>query len=156
MGFNRNLFWLSGFVIFLFSMIIVHYTTPPFPTANTAIISPEEYSFNFHQLGGIFRKIIKLSGAQDFVSLLTSIGRWKHHHRRRRHTHKCDNTKWANSTLIPDYNVTLVFTVDLYGCANFTSVQEAVDAVPESSNDTTLIIIDSGTFRSFLFLSFFS
>ncbi|XP_027349166.1 probable pectinesterase 15 [Abrus precatorius] len=140
MRFNRTLFWLSGFVIFFFSIIIVHYTTPPSFTATTAI-SPQR-SFSFHL--GIFSKIIKLSGAQDFVSLLTSIA-WRHHHRRR-HKGKCDKAKWA-SKLIQDYNVTLVFTVDLKGCGNFSSVQKAVDAVPESSCDTTLIIVDSGTYR---------
>ncbi|CAL0309910.1 unnamed protein product [Lupinus luteus] len=37
--------------------------------------------------------------------------------------------------------------VDLHGCGNFSSVQKAVDAVPESSSNTTLIIIDYGTYR---------
>ncbi|KAJ1376395.1 Zinc finger, PHD-type [Sesbania bispinosa] len=91
------------------------------------------------------RKIIKLSGAQDFVSLLTSIVRGRHHHPKRQKD-KCDNAKWA-SKLISDYNVALVLTVDLKGCGNFSSVQKAVDAVPESSSDTTLIIIDSGIYR---------
>ncbi|KAK7337145.1 hypothetical protein VNO77_17705 [Canavalia gladiata] len=142
MKFNRTLFWLSGFVIFFFSIIIFHYTTPPSSSASTAI-SPQDGSiFQF----GIFRNIIKLSGAQDFVSLLTSIARRRRHHHRRRHKKKCDKTKWG-SRLIQDYNASLVFTVDLNGCANFSSVQKAVDAVPESSSDTTLIIIHSGTYR---------
>ncbi|KAK7245038.1 hypothetical protein RIF29_39868 [Crotalaria pallida] len=143
MGFNRTLFWLSSFIIFLFSIIILHYTTPQFPTISPT--SSPEHSSNYH-LGIIYHKIINLSGAQDFVSILTSIVRRRHHHRRRRHKDKCDKAKWA-STLIKDYNVTLVLTVDLNGCGNFTSVQKAVDTVPESSSDATLIIIDSGTFR---------
>ena len=43
----------------------------------------------------------------------------------------------------------LVLTVDLKGCANFSSVQEAINAVPEYSSSRTLIIVDSGTYRSF-------
>ncbi|KAJ1418903.1 Zinc finger, PHD-type [Sesbania bispinosa] len=135
--------FLALYVIFIFSIIIVHYTTTP-STTTTSTISPQDSStFNF-QLG-IFSKIIKLSGAQDFVSLLTSIARGRHHHPKREKD-KCDNAKWA-SKLISDYNVALVFTVDLKGCGNFSSVQKAVDAVPESTSDTTLIIIDSGTYR---------
>ncbi|XP_019424899.1 PREDICTED: probable pectinesterase 15 isoform X2 [Lupinus angustifolius] len=135
MGFKRTLFWLSSFFIFLFSIIIFHYTTPPFPTPSTTI-TPKEI-FNF-ELDNIFHKIIRLSGAQDIVSIVTSI--------LRTHKDKCDKAKWA-STLIQNYNVTLVLIVDQHGCGNFSSVQEAVDAVPESSSNTTLIIIDSGTYR---------
>ncbi|WJX84705.1 putative pectinesterase 15 [Trifolium repens] len=145
MRFNRyrTLFWLSGFVIFLFSIIIVHYTTPLSNTSNTSISSSQ--SILGFQLG-ILSKIIKLSGAQDFVSLLiTSIASRRHHHRKS-HKEKCDKAKWA-SKLILDYNATTVFTVDLKGCANFTSVQKAIDAVPESSSNITRIIINSGTYR---------
>ncbi|KHN02285.1 Putative pectinesterase 15 [Glycine soja] len=105
-------------------------------------MNPDEltnYRKNCHQM------IIKLSGAEHFMSLITSIARRRHHHRRS-HKEKCDRSKW-DSKLIQDYNVSLVLTVDLKGCANFSSVQKAVDAVPESSSDTTLIIIDSGTYR---------
>ena len=144
MRYNRTLFWLSGFVIFLFSGTIVHHTKPLSPSATTAVSPQDSFNFQF----GVYSKIIKLSGAQDFLSLLTSIARRRHHHRRRQ-KEKCDPAKWA-SRLIQDYNVSQVFTVDLKGsCANFSSVQKAVDAVPESSSETTLIIIDSGTYRSF-------
>jgi hypothetical protein len=150
MRFNRyrTLFWLSGFVIFLFSIIIVHYTTPLSNTSNTSISSSQ--SILGFQLG-ILSKIIKLSGAQDFVSLLiTSIASRRHHHRKS-HKEKCDKAKWA-SKLILDYNATTVFTVDLKGCANFTSVQKAIDAIPESSSNITRIIINSGTYRLIFFV----
>ena len=98
----------------------------------------------------MFRKIIRLSGVQDFVSLLTGSIARRHHHHRRKHKHKCDTAKWA-SRLTLHHNATLVFTVDQKGCANFSGVQKAVDAVPESSTDTTLIIIDSGTYRLYPF-----
>jgi len=58
----------------------------------------------------------------------------------------CDETKW-DSRLISKYNVTLVLTVDSKGCGNFTKVQEAVNAVPDSSSHATLIILNSGTYR---------
>ncbi|RHN48572.1 putative pectinesterase [Medicago truncatula] len=133
MKFNRTLFWLSGFAILLFSIIIVHYTTPPSNTSNTATSS---------SLDSLLSKIIKLRGAQDFVSLLiTSIASTRHHHWMR-HKEKCDEAKRA-SQLILDYNATITFTVDLNGRANFSSVQKAIDAVPESSFNTTLIIINS-------------
>lgn len=50
----------------------------------------------------------------------------------------------------------LVLTVDLNGCADFSSVQEAVNAVPDSSPSRTLIVIDSGTYRSFSHTKFSS
>jgi pectinesterase len=55
--------------------------------------------------------------------------------------------KWISSRLIYRYKVSLVLTVDLKGCGNFSSIQEAVDVVPELSSSTTLIIMDSGTYR---------
>ncbi|XP_058775963.1 probable pectinesterase 15 [Vicia villosa] len=59
---------------------------------------------------------------------------------------KCDESKWT-SQLISSYNVRLVLTVDSKGCRNFTSVQEAVNAVPDSSTQITLIILESGIYR---------
>ena len=136
---NRALFCLSAFVSILLSFIVVHYSSFSSSTSNTAI-GP---AININHVG-ILSKIVRLSGAEDFVSLLTSIARRHHHHRE--HREKCDKSKW-DSRLISDYNVTLVLTVGLRGCANFSSVQKAVDAVPEFSTSRTLIIIDSGTYR---------
>lgn len=67
----------------------------------------------------------------------------------------CDESKWK-SRLISEYDVKLVLTVDLNGsCANFSSVQEAVDVVPNFSNTRTLILINSGTYRfSFVCICF--
>ena len=58
----------------------------------------------------------------------------------------CDQTTW-NSHLISDYNVSLVLTVSSKGCGNFSTIQKAVDNVPESNSDKTLIIVDSGIYR---------
>ncbi|CAN0879847.1 Probable pectinesterase 15 [Linum grandiflorum] len=69
-----------------------------------------------------------------------------HHHHKRRPKVKCEETKWR-SKLIYLYQVSLVLTVGQKGCANFTSVQKAVDASPDFGSNTTLILIDSGTYR---------
>ncbi|MCI08994.1 putative pectinesterase 15-like, partial [Trifolium medium] len=61
-------------------------------------------------------------------------------------TFSCDESKW-NSWLISTYNVTLILTVDSNGCGNFTGVQDAIDAVPDSNSNATLIILNSGTYR---------
>lgn len=53
----------------------------------------------------------------------------------------------STSNLIYQYKVSLVLTVDLEGCGNFSNAQKAIDAVPDSSPSKTLIIIYSGTYR---------
>ncbi|XP_042448884.1 probable pectinesterase 15 [Zingiber officinale] len=83
-------------------------------------------------------------------SLLWRSGRHRHrsHHRRRPKTGWCDSSRWA-SPIASEQNVTLVLTVDQQGCADFSSVQMAVDAVPEFSLSRTLIIVDAGIYRWF-------
>ena len=44
-------------------------------------------------------------------------------------------------------NASLVFTVGKDECADFRSLQTAVDAVPDYSPERTLLFLDSGTFR---------
>ena len=88
---------------------------------------------------------MKLSGVEDLMALMTRLGKglqslMKHN------TEPCDHTIW-NSHLISDYNVSLVLTVSSKGCGNFTTIQKAVDSVPDSKSDKTLIIVDSGIYR---------
>ncbi|PON56164.1 Pectinesterase, Tyr active site [Parasponia andersonii] len=136
-------FWLSAFVIALLSMIISLHNIPLFSTTSNSILSPR----NSLELSN-YDRIFKQSGVENFLSHLTSFvsknSRHHHHHHRRRR--KCDKNKWK-SRLINKYNVALLLTVGLKGCANFSSVQKAVDAVPERSTSRTLVIIDSGTYR---------
>ncbi|XP_074373135.1 putative pectinesterase 15 [Apium graveolens] len=81
-----------------------------------------------------------------FSPLMPLIINPRSHDERRPDALTCDESKWK-SRLISEYDVKLVLTVDLKGnCANFSSVQEAVDAVPDSSNTRTLILINSGTY----------
>ncbi|EFH57720.1 predicted protein [Arabidopsis lyrata subsp. lyrata] len=51
------------------------------------------------------------------------------------------------SSLKPHSRFALVFTVDLHGSGNFISVQRAINAVPNSSNYKTLIIVKSGVYN---------
>ncbi|KAK4583023.1 hypothetical protein RGQ29_025978 [Quercus rubra] len=134
----KIIFCLSGFSIALLSVIIALYTILPSSTFSTAIISQNSFSL------AIFKKVVQQSGVDDFLSRLTLIVSRDHH--RRKPERKCDSRKWKSS-LISIYNVALVLTVDSKGCADFKSVQEAVNAVPDSSPSRTLIVIDSGTYR---------
>ncbi|KAF0911490.1 hypothetical protein E2562_011136 [Oryza meyeriana var. granulata] len=69
------------------------------------------------------------------------------HHRRRK---RCaDHLRWAAS-LASHHNATLLLTVDhnqAAGCANFTTIQNAVDAVPDYALTRTLIAVDTGIYR---------
>lgn len=146
MRFNKIHFWLSSFVMFLISIIIVHYSTPLTNTYNTTINSSQG---SFGVQLGILNKLIKLNGVQDFMSLVVSSIA----HHREKHTEKRDRVEWTSKSFL-NCNATIVFTVDLKGHANFSSIQKAVDAVPESSSNTTLIIINSGIYR-LIFLSIY-
>ncbi|XP_010098841.2 probable pectinesterase 15 [Morus notabilis] len=135
-------FWLSAFVIALLSMIISLHNIPTFSKIGTSV-SPH----NVFELA-TFDRIIEQSGVEDLLAHLTNMvsrHRRRHHHHHHRRKIECDKNKWTSS-LIHKYNVTLVLTVGLERCANFSTVQKAVDAVPERSSSRTLIIIDSGTY----------
>ncbi|XP_062193630.1 putative pectinesterase 14 [Phragmites australis] len=63
-----------------------------------------------------------------------------------RHRRKCDEqAKWA-AKMASLHNATMVLTVDRKGCANFTSLQKAVDAVPDYAAVRTLIAVDAGVY----------
>ncbi|KAG2633659.1 hypothetical protein PVAP13_2NG241500 [Panicum virgatum] len=66
----------------------------------------------------------------------------RHHHRRR----ACDDhARWV-AKIVSLHNASLVLTVDRRGCANFTSLQKAVDAVPDGAAARTLIAVDAGVY----------
>ncbi|KAJ8899697.1 hypothetical protein K2173_019395 [Erythroxylum novogranatense] len=131
-------FWLA-FAIALSSFIIALYTVPFSPEANSSINFSNSFGLAF------LNRIVEKSGVENVLYSLAPKSLYRHHHHRRRRI-KCDNNKWKSS-LIYRYKVSLVFTVDKHGCGNFSSVQDAIDAVPESSSSPTLIIVDSGTYR---------
>ncbi|RZC77213.1 hypothetical protein C5167_001357 [Papaver somniferum] len=129
-----------------------------FSTLSIALISVLLALNSFHSSGSsiqiatnIANKVVKLTGIEEFFSLLRNIAPSRHHHSHHHHhprsTTKCSNTQWKKTSIIADYDVSLVLTVDLNGCGNFSSVQKAVDAVPDNSPTRTLIIVDSGVYR---------
>lgn len=135
------LFWLSVITIALFSIIVSFYST------NSAITNT--ISLPFFQLTFMERVIDKI-GDYEFFSGLTRRGHHHHHHHHHHHRRckvTCDESMWKNSQLVSQYGVLLVLTVDQKGCGNFSSLQQAVDAVPDSSSSPTIIILDSGSYR---------
>ncbi|KAG0460465.1 hypothetical protein HPP92_020360 [Vanilla planifolia] len=89
------------------------------------------------------------SASTIFNDLISLFQRHRHghsHHHRGQQGDDCNESKWA--PFVPtDHNLALILTVDLNGCANFTSVQKAVDAVPNNSPNRTIIIVASGVYR---------
>lgn len=139
---NTILFWISTIAIALLSIILSFYTTNTTITTTTITLPTFEVTF--------INSIIEQSGIYDLFSFINEISgrhhRHHHHHHRRRKT-TCDTNAWKNSRLVSEYAVQLVLTVDQKGCGNFTTLQQAVDVVPDSSQSTTLIILNSGTYR---------
>lgn len=130
-------FWLSAFAIALVSITFALHSFSSLPS--TSVISDYAQSgFN----AAIFDGFFKQSG-ETLLSIVRSIVS-RHHQQQQRIN--CDEKIWK-SRLISEFNVSLVLTVGLNGCTNFSSVQKAVDAAPELSTNRTLIIIDAGTYR---------
>lgn len=148
MGIKKISFWLLPFAILLFSIILALFYIPPSSTNSISPITPR----NIFQLS-ILKRVLKQSGLENFLPLLSRLLSRRQHHHHRRHRLKCDKKTWKNRLIshfkmvIYRYRVSLILTVDSKGCASFTSVQKAVDAVPDFSPSRTLIIIDSGTYR---------
>ncbi|PSS04625.1 Pectinesterase [Actinidia chinensis var. chinensis] len=139
MSINKTtFFWLSAFAIALASIIISPHFTSSSPTSSIANSSKTSIGLDF------LARVVMQNGMDNVFSLVDQIARRRHHRRKRKP--RCTDSKWK-SRLILDYNVSLVLTVGLKGCANFSSVQKAVDAAPDSSLSRTLIVIDSGTYR---------
>lgn len=85
------------------------------------------------------------------LSIYSTFFGHRHHHHHHHHHHvpiKCCE-KWT-SKLTHLYKTSLVLTVDLNGCGNFSNVQSAIDSVPDLSPSKTLIIVNSGVYRSSL------
>ncbi|KAL7264960.1 hypothetical protein ACSBR1_002837 [Camellia fascicularis] len=140
MNINKTLFiWLSAIAIAILSIILLLPSSPT-TTATTIANFPQTYlELDF------LRSVVDQSGVDNILSLIDRLGLRAHRHRRRRKV-TCDDSRWKSS-LVSNYNVWLVLTVDLKGCGNFNSVQKAVDAAPDLSPSRTLILIDSGIYR---------
>ncbi|KAL6988271.1 hypothetical protein U1Q18_014021 [Sarracenia purpurea var. burkii] len=141
-------FWFSALAIALFSILILSLHIPPSSSSqssSSSFVSNDAIANDQTGVDSFFFSII------DRIAGKLLFGR---HHHRRKHKNSCDDdgdsSKWKSSWLVNSdsgYNVSVVLTVDLKGCANFSSVQKAVDAAPDYSLSITLILIDSGTYR---------
>ncbi|KAI3441458.1 Pectinesterase [Psidium guajava] len=130
---TATFFWLSAFAIVLFSFLYAL-------TLRSSVPTPELDPFDVASRIG-FRFHL-----EAILSVVTSLIMPRHLNHHLTKPVDCDGSIWK-SKLINGYRVGLVLTVDLKGCADFSSVQRAVDAVPDFSPSRTLIILDSGTYR---------
>uniref|UniRef100_A0A804HZR0 Pectinesterase n=2 Tax=Musa acuminata TaxID=4641 RepID=A0A804HZR0_MUSAM len=153
---GKPFLWFSAISFALVSVLLSFNTFPP------ATVLSETPTSSGDLLGNIVSSVLSPSSAfiDNVVSLIEQVlwrGHHHHHHRHRRQNHRrrrrraCDNSKWV-SPLALEQNATLILTVDQKGCANFSSVQRAIDAVPDYSPSRTLIILDSGVYREKLFV----
>ena len=83
------------------------------------------------------------------LSIYSAFFGHRHHHLHNDHVPVKCCEKWT-SRLTHLYKPSLVLTVDLNGCGNFSNVQSAIDSVPDLSPSKTLIIVNSGVYRSSL------
>lgn len=131
-------FWLTTFAILILSIIVSFYSS----SSSTSAI----YMFGLETYDRIVDKVVP----EEFLFVVQrkhhSHHHHHHHHKHHRKRPKTTCTEWKSS-LISSYNISRVLTVDLKGCGNFSSIQKAVDAVPNLSRTKTLIIIDVGTYR---------
>ncbi|GMH30180.1 hypothetical protein Nepgr_032023 [Nepenthes gracilis] len=136
---NTSLFWFYALAIAVFSLILSIYLNSSTSSSTSSLINSSTE---------ILERAFEQSGVADFIYL---IKHHRHHHRRRRKI-ICNWRKWK-SGLTSIYDISLILTVDLKGCANFSSVQKAVDAAPDFSPSRILIILDYGTYRLSAMLS---
>ncbi|CAN8287422.1 unnamed protein product [Cochlearia groenlandica] len=94
-------------------------------------------------LSPIATTIIAYSKLETFSRDSIFFGYYKHNH----HVpiKSCEN--FTSSKLTYMYKTSLVLTVDLQGCGNFSNIQSAIDAVPDLCHSKTLIIVNSGVYR---------
>ncbi|KAL0316180.1 UNVERIFIED_CONTAM: putative pectinesterase 15 [Sesamum radiatum] len=141
-------FWLTTIAVVLVSIIVSRHSSHSFGSSISTSLDSIHRIFELEFLGEVARKL----GVEDVVvSILETIVYRRHHHHhhhphRRGNESSCSDSLWK-SDLISLYNISVVYTVDTKGCANFSSVQKAIDALPDFSHSWTLIILDSGTYR---------
>ncbi|MQM11322.1 hypothetical protein Taro_044228 [Colocasia esculenta] len=137
------LFWVSAVSIALVAFLVVWLS--PRPSSPRAFPPPPNGISSC--VSGVVKKIdLKTSTVGDGhpSALVRSYVTWRHrHHRRGRR--RCDDSRWVSRVAV-EQNATLILTVDQRGCGNFSSLQKAVDAVPDNSSGRTLIILDSGIY----------
>ncbi|KAL6519363.1 putative pectinesterase 15 [Orobanche gracilis] len=129
---TTTLFWFTALTVLLLSIIFYrHFDSTNFRTPS-------------------LNEIRRLFVVEDIFTVLGRIVYRRHHHHHR-HGHRdkssCDHYHRWDSSLVSLYNVSVVVSVDLNGCTDYSSVQKAVDAMPDFSRSWMLITVDSGTYR---------
>ncbi|GAA0179965.1 hydrolase [Lithospermum erythrorhizon] len=136
----RNvLFWLTNFTIILVSIIF-------------ALHSTNSSSFlAFDQIHNFLQRVIIKTGLDDLIFAIDLDGVGSRHHHHHDHHQKIKKPKRdesiSNSRLMEEYSVLRVLTVESNACGNFSSVQKAIDSVPDFSSSRTLIVLGAGTYR---------
>lgn len=146
---TTTFFFFSAFTIILSALYPINHTSKTVVSTTNNSSSPISLGLTFleRHLKDKWLEVDLINGILDKVARqLRSSSRLHHHHHHHDHKNPCDDSPWK-SKLTAVYDVSQVLTVDLRGCANFSSVQKAVDAVPDNSHQKTLIIVDSGTYR---------
>lgn len=133
---TTTLFWFTALAILLLSIIFYrHFDSGNFGTSS---LNEIRRYFQFEDIFPVLGRIVY---------------RRHHHHQRHHHQHghrdksSCDHYRRWDSSLVSLYNVSVVVSVDLNGCTNYSSVQKAIDAMPDFSRSWMLITVDSGTYR---------
>lgn len=146
------IFWLSSLSIALLSIFLAHLLLP---SPMSAITTPFTSTCIEQVLRIWFPSDHDEGVIGGIISLIKGVNRRSSHHRRHGHHHhhhrrpkpRCDGSKWTALIASININATTILTVDHNGCGKFSSVQDAVDAVPDDSPHRSLILIDTGVYR---------
>ncbi|KAG9442258.1 hypothetical protein H6P81_018112 [Aristolochia fimbriata] len=149
---SSSLLWISTISIAIIAALL----SPCFiPSSNSFFTATPVIGSVFNKYWTIQRSVL----IEEFLSLLQLLTRrssrhnHSHHHHHHHHHHsrhraaKCDDKKWKDMIDPSTLKASLVLTVGQNGCANFSSVQAAVDVIPDNSPTRTLLLIDSGVYR---------
>ncbi|KAL0426459.1 UNVERIFIED_CONTAM: putative pectinesterase 15 [Sesamum latifolium] len=145
---TTTFFWLTTLAVVLVSVIVSLHSSHSFSSSISTSLDSIHRIFELEFCGKVARKL----GVEDIVGSIVERIVYRRHHHHHHHHHRrgnessCNDSLWK-SDLISLYNISVVYTVDTKGCANFSSVQKAIDALPDFSHSWTLIILDSGTYR---------
>lgn len=118
--------------------------------AYTQFINPNPNFFKY-VINNHFTDLTFFSSPVISILLPYSMGgHRRHHHHQHKHPNKGRTGSFCCDDFPPDFppetNTTSYICVDQNGCCNFTTVQAAVDAVPNISMKRTIIWINSGIY----------
>ncbi|KAL1566025.1 putative pectinesterase 15 [Salvia divinorum] len=141
---TTTFFWITAIAILLLSLVVSLHSSHYSSASIRRVVR-----------AGLLCKVGRKLGLEDIFCTAEDVIYKKHHrphhhhhhHHHRRQKSSCNETlKWSPN-LKSSKKISVVLTVDAKGCANFSSVQRAIDAAPDFSRSWTLIMVDSGTYR---------